>query len=119
VPQVRQSLRRRQPRRGDKWHLDEVFLTIKGKRQYLCRAVDQDGNVLDILVASRRDARSAKRFFRKLMKGVAVRVAGARLRQAGQLRRRAPRDPALGGTLILEVSDNRAENSHQPTRYTR
>jgi transposase-like protein len=75
--------------------------------------------VLDILVASRRDARSAKRFFRKLMKGVAVRVAGARLRQAGQLRRRAPRDPALGGTLILEVSDNRAENSHQPIRYMR
>jgi putative transposase len=70
VPQVRQSLRRRQPRRGDKWHLDEVFLTIKGKWQYLWRAVDQDGNMLDILVASRRDARSAKQFFRKLLKGL-------------------------------------------------
>ena len=44
------GLRRRQPRPGDKWHLDEVFLTITGRRQYLWRAVDRDGNVLDILV---------------------------------------------------------------------
>ena len=62
------GLRRRQPRPGDKWHLDEVFLTINGHRQYLWRAVDQDGNVLDILVQPRRDAKSAKRFFRKLLK---------------------------------------------------
>jgi DDE domain len=69
-PVYAEGLRRRQPRRGDRWHLDEVFLTINGTRQYLWRAVDQDGNVLDILVTSRRDARSAKRFFRKLLKGV-------------------------------------------------
>ena len=62
------GLRRRQPRPGDKWHLDEVFLTINGRRQYLWRAVDQDGNVLDILVQPRRDAKAAKRFFRKLLK---------------------------------------------------
>src|SRR6476659_4315985 len=61
------GLRRRQPRPGDKWHLDEVFLTINGRRQYLWRAVDQDGNVLDILVQPRRDAKAAKRFFRKLL----------------------------------------------------
>ena len=46
------GLRRRQPRPGDKWHLDEVFLTINGRRQYLWRAVDRDGNVLDILVST-------------------------------------------------------------------
>ena len=61
------GLRRRQPRPGDKWHLDEVFLTINGRRHYLWRAVDQDGNVLDILVQPRRDAKAAKRFFRKLL----------------------------------------------------
>ena len=61
------GLRRRQPRPGDKWHLDEVFVTINGRRQYLWRAVDQDGNVLDILVQPRRDAKAAKRFFRKLL----------------------------------------------------
>ena len=55
------GLRRRQPRPGDKWHLDEVFLTINGRRQYLWRAVDQDGNVLDILVSvqARRQGRQA------------------------------------------------------------
>src|SRR4029077_10261800 len=62
------GLRRRQPRPGDKWHLDEVFLTINGRRHYLWRAVDRDGNVLDILVQPRRDAKAAKRFFRKLLK---------------------------------------------------
>jgi len=61
------GLRRRQPRPGDKWHLDEVFLTINGRRHYLWRAVDQDGNVLDILVQPRRDAKAAKRFFHKLL----------------------------------------------------
>ena len=60
--------RRAQP--GDKWHLDEVFLTINGKRHYLWRAVDQDGNVLDILVQSRRNKHAAKKFFRKLLKGL-------------------------------------------------
>ena len=62
------GLRRRQPRPGDTWHLDEVFVTINGRRHYLWRAVDQDGNVLDILVQPRRDAKAAKRFIRKLLK---------------------------------------------------
>ena len=54
---------------GDTWYLDEVFVTFHGRRQYLWRAVDQDGDVLDILVQSRRDRRAAARFFRKLLKG--------------------------------------------------
>jgi putative transposase len=57
------QLRHRRPRPGDKWHLDEVFLTIKGKRNYLWRAVDQDGHILDMLVQSRRNKRVAKKFF--------------------------------------------------------
>jgi putative transposase len=64
------ALRRRRGRPGDKWHLDEVFITINGQRHYLWRAVDQHGNVLDILVTSRRDTRAAMRFFRKLLKGL-------------------------------------------------
>ena len=62
-------LKRRQDRLGDIWHLDEVFVTIQGQRRYLWRAVDQDGDVIDILVQSRRDCRAATRFFRKLLKG--------------------------------------------------
>ncbi len=63
------ELRRRRARPGDTWHLDEVFLKINGKTHYLWRAVDQDGNVLDILVQSRRNKQAAKKFFRKLLKG--------------------------------------------------
>ncbi|GAQ68106.1 hypothetical protein SsS58_08565 [Streptomyces scabiei] len=62
------ALRRRQPRPGDKWHLDEVFIKINGEQRYLWRAVDQDGNVLDILVQNRRDKAAARRFFHCLMK---------------------------------------------------
>ena len=58
------ALKRRRPRPGDKWHLDEVFLRIGGKQHYLWRAVDQHGIVLDILVQSRRNAKAAKRFSR-------------------------------------------------------
>jgi putative transposase len=64
------SLRRRRPRPGDKWHLDEVFIRIQGELHYLWRAVDQHGIVLDILLQSRRDAGAAKRFFRRLLKGL-------------------------------------------------
>ena len=65
------QLRRRRPKPGDTWHLDEVFLTIHGERHYLWRAVDREGNVLDILVQRRRDKHAAKKFFRKLLKGLA------------------------------------------------
>src|SRR6266850_3202557 len=55
-------------RPGDRWHLDEVFLKINGRAHYLWRAVDQDGDVLDILVQSSRDKKAAKKFFHKLLK---------------------------------------------------
>ena len=69
-PDYAAQLRRRRPRPGDKWHLDEVFVKINGATHYLWRAVDQHGDVLDILVQSRRNAVAAKRFFRKLLKGL-------------------------------------------------
>lgn len=64
------ELRRRRSRPGATWHLDEVFLTINGARHYLWRAVDQDGHALDILVQIRRSKKVAKKFFRKLLKGL-------------------------------------------------
>ena len=60
--------RRRLPRPGDKWHLDEVVITIAGEKHWLWRAADQDGIMLDGLVQSRRDKRAAKRLLRKLLK---------------------------------------------------
>jgi putative transposase len=70
------GLRRRRAQPGDKWHLDEVFIQINDKTHYLWRAVDQDGNVLDILVTSRRDTRAATRLFRKLSEGPGARAPG-------------------------------------------
>ncbi len=67
-PQYAKSIRRKQGRLGDIWHVDELFVRIQGRRVYLWRAVDQDGDVLDILVTRRRDKRAAKRFFRKVLK---------------------------------------------------
>ena len=64
------QLRRRGRRLGDKWHLDEVFVQINGAQRYLWRAVDQHGKVLDVLVQSRRNAVAAKKFFRRLLKGL-------------------------------------------------
>jgi transposase-like protein len=65
LPPMKALCGRRRPRPGDKWHLDEVFVKINGITHYLWRAVDQHGNVLDVLVQSRRNAKAAKRFFRK------------------------------------------------------
>ena len=60
-PEYASTLRRRQGRLGDIWHVDEVFITIRGERHYLWRAVDQDGDVPDILVTRRRNKRAAHR----------------------------------------------------------
>ena len=71
-----QLIRRRLPAPGDKWHLDEVVISISGRKHWLWRAVDQHGVVLDILVQSSRSAKSAKRLLRKLLKkqGITPRV---------------------------------------------
>jgi putative transposase len=68
-PLLAAELRHRHPRPGDKWILDEVALTMNKRRYWLCRAVDQDGSVLDILVQTRRDHRAARRFLRRVLDG--------------------------------------------------
>jgi putative transposase len=110
------GLRRRRPRPGDKWHLDEVFIKINGKAHYLWRAVDQHGTVLDILVTSRRDAKAATRFFRKLLKGLKYLprvLVTDKLASYGVARRRVMPGVEHRRSKYL---NNRAENSHQPTR---
>ena len=84
-PDYARQLKRRQGRLGDTWFLDEVFVTINGQRQYLWRAVDQDGDLIDILVHPRRDGRAARRFFRRLLKSQRQEPVRLRDRQAGQL----------------------------------
>src|SRR5215212_4175649 len=110
------ELRRRRPRPGDKWHLDEVFITINGQQHYLWRAVDQDGTVLDILVQSRRNTAAAKKFFRKLLSGlqyVPRVLITDKLASYGAAKRAVlPRVEHRQHKRL----NNRAEHSHQPTR---
>lgn len=109
-------LRRRQPRRGDKWHLDEVVLTIKGKHYYLWRAVDQEGNTLDVLVQSRRNKKAARRFFTKLLKGLCY-VPRVLVTDKLKSYAAAKADILPGGEHRPHKGlNNRAEVSHQPTR---
>jgi putative transposase len=110
------SLRRRQPRRGDTWHLDEVVLTMNGGHHYLWRAVDQDGYTLDILMQSRRDRNAANRFFRKLLQGLCYVprvIVTDKLRSYGAAKREIM--PGVEHRQHKGLN-NRAEWSHQPTR---
>jgi putative transposase len=109
-------IQRRAPRRGDKWHLDKVVISIAGKRHWLWRAVDQEGFVLDVLVQSRRDKKAAKRLFRKLLKkqGRTPRVL---ITDKLKSYAAAKREIAPGVEHRQHKGlNNRAENSHQPTR---
>ena len=111
-----EKLRKRRPRPGDRWHLDEVFIRIQGVQYYLWRAVDQDGVVLDILVQSRRNAKAAKRFFKRLLKGLqfAPRVIVTdKLKSYGTAKREVLPNVEHRQSRYL---NNRAENSHRPTR---
>ena len=108
------QLKRRRAQPGDKWHLDEVFLTINGQRHYLWRAVDQDDNVLDILVQSRRNKKAAK-FFRKLLKGlqyVPRVIITDKLKSYGAAKREILPGVEHRRSRYL---NNRCENSHRPT----
>jgi putative transposase len=110
------GLRRRRPLPGDKWHLDEVFIRVRGKRHYLWRAVDQHGTVLDILVQGRRNAKAARRFFKKLLKGLQYAsgvIVTDKLRSYGAAKRDVLPTVEHRQSRYL---NNRAENSHQPTR---
>jgi putative transposase len=110
------QLRQRAPARGDQWHMDEVVVSIAGEQHWLWRAVDQNGFVLDVLVQPRRDTRAAQRLMRKLLKSA---VTPPRVMITDKLRSYGAARTKMG--LCVEHRqhkglNNRAENSHQPTR---
>ena len=110
------TLRRRGGQLGDTWYLDEVFVTFHGRRQYLWRAVDQDGDLVDILVQTRRDRHAAVRFFRKVLKGQGRsphRLITDKLRSYSAAHRTVM--PSVVHST-QQYENNRAEVSHQPTR---
>ncbi len=110
------ALRRRRPQPGDKWHLDEVFVSINGVTHSLWRAVDQDGTVLDSLVQRRRGKVAARKFFRRLLKQLAYvpRVLITdKLASYGAAKREVL--PSVEHRQHRRLN-NRAEHAHQPTR---
>src|SRR5215208_6637246 len=110
------QIRRRLPCMGDKWHLDEVVVKIAGVKHWLWRAVDQDGFVLDVLVQSRRNKAAAERLLRKLLK---KQMRPPRVMITDKLASyAAAKRKILPGVEHRQHKglNNRAENSHQPTR---
>ena len=115
-PHYARNVRRQRPTAGDHWLLDEVFLQIQGRRQYLWRAIDQDGDILDILMQRRRNGRAATRFVRKLLKQqqrspnrvVTDKLGSYRIAHRAEIAS-VPHD-------TTQYANNRIEASHRRTR---
>jgi putative transposase len=115
-PKYAHKIKKRGGRLGDTWYLDEVFIKIRGEQVYLWRAVDQDGDTIDLLVQKRRNKQAAKRFFHKLLKGQCAsprRIVTDKLKSySAALREIMPAVPHCSD----RYANNRAEVSHEPTR---
>jgi len=115
-PKYAAKLRKKHQGYGDTFFLDEVFIKINGVQHYLWRAVDQDGEIVDIYLQKRRDGKTAKRFFKRLLKknkGEPRKIVTDKLRSYGVAHRE------LIPSSIHDTSqyaNNRSELSHQPTR---
>lgn len=115
-PEYARRLKKKQDRLGDTWYLGELFVRINGQQQYLWRAVDQDGDVIDILLQSRRDQRAAERFLDRLLRGQGkqpLRIITDKLKSYGAASRKLL--PAVTHDT-QPYANHRAERSHQPTR---
>jgi putative transposase len=115
-PEYTRTLKKRGGRLGDDWYLDEVFIKVQGELHYLWRAVDQDGDTIDILVQSRRNKQAAKRFFRKLLKG---QCASPRRMITNKLKSYSAAHREVMPSVMQsseQYENNRAEVSHEPTR---
>ena len=113
-PRYAKRLNRRHTGYGDTLYLDEVFVKIQGQQHYLWRAVDQDGDVVDVYLQTRRDAKAAKRFFKRLItrhKGGTRRIVTDKLRSYGVAHRELMPDTIHD---TRQYANNRAELSHQP-----
>ena len=115
-PKYARRLRRRHQGYGDTFYLDEVFVKIQGKQHYLWRAVDQDGEVVDVFLQRRRDGKAANRFFKRLLQvsgDEPRRIVTDKLRSYGVAHRESMPDTIHDTS---QYANNRAELSHQPTR---
>jgi putative transposase len=115
-PMIAADLRRRRPKPHTTWHLDEAYLKIDGRTVYLWRAVDAEGEVLDILVQRKRNTRAALKLMRKLLKKYGF-VPNKLVTDNLRSYRAAVHDLGISNRHERgRWRNNRAENSHQPTR---
>ena len=115
-PKYSRRLKRKHQGFGDTFYIDEVFVKINGKQHYLWRAVDQDGEVVDVFLQARRDGNAAKRFFRRLLRshgGEPRKIVTDKLRSYAVAHRELIPE-AIHDTS--QYANNRAEQSHEPTR---
>ena len=115
-PEFATRLRRKHRGYGDTFYIDEVFIKIDGKQHYLWRAVDQDGEVVDVYLQKRRDGDTAKRFFKRLLRkhrDEPRKIVTDKLRSYGVAHRELIPDTIHDTS---QYANNRAELSHQPTR---
>ncbi len=119
-PDMAETLRHRRPRRGRSWHLDEMRVVLGGVTHWLWRAVNEHGDVLDVLLHKNRDTGAAKRFFKRLIddQGIPERIVTDGFRSYGAALRELPE---LGASEHVTVSaaerqNNRIEQSHRSTR---
>jgi putative transposase len=115
-PRYARRLKRKHQGYGDTFFIDEVFVKIGGRQMYLWRAVDQDGDVIDVFLQARRDGRAAKLFFKRLLKsnhGEPRKIVTDKLRSYGVAHREMIPEAIHDAS---QYSNNRAELSHQPTR---
>jgi putative transposase len=115
-PKFATRLRRKHRGYSDTFFIDEVFVKIDGKQHYLWRAVDQDGEVVDVYLQKRRDGAAAKRFFKRLLKihhDEPRKIVTDKLRSYGVAHRELIPDTIHDTS---RYANNRAELSHQPTR---
>ena len=115
-PEYARRLKRRHQGFGDTFYIDEVFVKIDGIQHYLWRAVDQDGEIVDVFLQRRRDAKAAKRFFKRLLKthrNEPRKIVTDKLRSYGVAHLELIPDTIHDTS---QYANNRAELSHQPTR---
>ena len=115
-PKYAKKLKRKHGNFGDTFFIDEVFIKIDGKQHYLLRAVDQDGDVVDVYLQSRRNAVAAKRFFKRLLKsnkGEPKEIVTDKLRSYNVAHRELIPDVDHNSK---QYANNKSELSHQPTR---
>ena len=115
-PKYARRLKRKHQGYGDTFYIDEVFVKIHGQQKYLWRAVDQDGEVVDVFLQTRRDSAAAKRFFKRLVRNHANeprKIVTDKLRSYSVAHRELIPESIHDTT---QYANNRAELSHQPTR---